>query len=169
MLFVKTNARGRTRTESDDGARAAPFAAGNVTDRRLRHGNSIAFTFDNLNRPTLKNLPETEPDVTYGYDLLGRMTSASQTGHSLSFTYDTLGRNLTQSGPKGTIISAWDLAGRRTRITHPDGFHVDLVRPKAASAPKNAGQNGPRPLGAFRRRSGAGLRASGCRRRRPRW
>ena len=29
----------------------------NVTSRRLRNGNSIAFTYDNLNRITLKNLP----------------------------------------------------------------------------------------------------------------
>ena len=31
-------------------------------------------------------LEGTEPDVTYGYDLLGRMTSASYSGHALSFT-----------------------------------------------------------------------------------
>jgi hypothetical protein len=45
-----------------------------------------------LNRPTLKNLPGSEPDVTYGYDLLGRLKSASQTGNNLTFTYDALFR-----------------------------------------------------------------------------
>lgn len=49
----------------------------------------------------LKNLPGSEPDVTYAYDTLGRMTGASQTGHALTFTYDALGRNLTQTGAAG--------------------------------------------------------------------
>ena len=40
-------------------------AASNVTSRRLRDATSIAFTYDNLNRPTLKDLPGSEPDVTY--------------------------------------------------------------------------------------------------------
>ena len=101
-------------------------AASNVISRRLRDGNSISFTFDNLSRPTLKNLPGSEPDVTYAYDNLGRLTSASQTGHSLSFTYDALSRNLTQVGPQGTVSSQWDLAGRRTRLTYPgSGLYVD--------------------------------------------
>ena len=94
-------------------------AGGNVISRRLRDATSIAFTFDTLNRPTLKNLPGSEPDVTYGYDNLGRLASASQTGSSLSFTYDALGRNLTQVGPQGTVTSQWDAAGRRTQLTYP--------------------------------------------------
>jgi RHS repeat-associated protein len=73
---------------------------------------------------TYKDLPGTEPDVTYAYDLLGRLTSASQPGQTLGFTYDALGRVLDQTGPLGTIASQWDLAGRRTRLTWPDGFYV---------------------------------------------
>jgi YD repeat-containing protein len=59
-----------------------------------------------------KDLPGSEPDVTYSYDSLGRLTSASQTGNALSFTYDALSRNLTQVASQGTVTSAWDLAGR---------------------------------------------------------
>lgn len=94
-------------------------AAGNVVSTRLRDGQLIGATYDALNRLTLKNLPGSEPDVSYGYDLLGRLTSASQTGASLSFSYDALGRNLTQAGPQGTVTSAYDLSGRRTRLTYP--------------------------------------------------
>ena len=50
----------------------------NVTQRRLRDGQLINFTYDNLNRVTLKDVPNIvagEFDVTYGYDLLGRLTS----------------------------------------------------------------------------------------------
>jgi RHS repeat-associated protein len=99
--------------------------SGTVSAFRNRAGESIGFTVDALGRVTVKNLPGSEPDVTYAYDLLGRLTSASQTGNSLSFTYDALGRNLTQAGPHGTVTSTWDIAGRRTRIAHPDGFYVD--------------------------------------------
>lgn len=101
-------------------------AHSNVTNRRLRDAQNIAFTLDNLNRVTFKNLPGIEPDVTYAYDNLGRLTSASQTGNSISFSYDALSRNLTQVGPQGTVTSDWDLAGRRTKLTYPgSGLFVD--------------------------------------------
>jgi RHS repeat-associated protein len=100
-------------------------AAGNVVTRRNRAGETATYTFDALSRTVAKDLPGSEPDVTYGYDLLGRMLSASQTGHALSFTYDALGRRLTPTSPRGTYTSTYDLAGRRTRLTHPDGFFVD--------------------------------------------
>jgi RHS repeat-associated protein len=101
-------------------------ANSNVVSRRLRDGNTIAFTFDNLNRATLKDLPGTEPDVSYGYDNLGRLKSASQTGNALLFTYDALGRKLTEVGPRGTVTSEWDLAGRRTKLTYPGtGLYVN--------------------------------------------
>ncbi len=99
-------------------------ANGNVTNRELRDGQNIAFSYDNLNRVTAKDLPGSEPDVSYSYDLLGRLTGASQSGHALSFTFDALGRNLTQVGPNGTMTAQFDAAGRRTRLTYPDSFYV---------------------------------------------
>jgi len=57
--------------------------------------------------------------VTYSYDLLGRITGASQTGNALSFAYDALGRNTGQSGPLGTVSYQFDLAGRKAgRISY---------------------------------------------------
>ena len=97
---------------------------GNVTNLRLRDGQNIPLTYDNLNRLTFKNLPGSEPDVTYSYDLLGRTTGASQSGNALSFTFDALGRNLTQAGPLGSIGYQYDAAGRRTRTTWADGFYA---------------------------------------------
>jgi hypothetical protein len=35
-----------------------------------------------------------ELDVSYGYDLMNRMTSAATSAQTLSFTFDALGRNL---------------------------------------------------------------------------
>lgn len=99
---------------------------GNITSRRLRDGSSIALTYDNLNRITLKTLPNGEPAVSYAYDNLDRMTSTSQTGNALSFTYDALSRKLTEVGPQGTVTSAYDLAGNRTKLTYPGtGLYVN--------------------------------------------
>lgn len=99
-------------------------ANSNVTALRLRDAQSIAFTYDNLNRLTFKNLPGAEPDVTYGYDLLGRLTSASQPGSSLTFSYDALGRLTFDGQSFGSMTYQYDLAGRRTRATWSDGFYV---------------------------------------------
>lgn len=98
---------------------------GNVTSLRLRDGQNIAFSYDHLNRLAFKNLPGSEPDVTYGYDLLSRMTMASQSGNVLSFTYDALNRNRKQIGPQGEMKYDYDAANRRTRMEWPDGFYVN--------------------------------------------
>jgi RHS repeat-associated protein len=134
-------------------ALGTPDEANEVTATyRNRAGETIGFTFDALDRLTLKDLPGSEPDVTYSYDLAGRMTGASQTGNALSFTYDALGRNLTQSGPHGTISSAFDLVGRRLRITHPDGFYVAqdyLVTGEMKSIRENGAASGVGVLATF--------------------
>ena len=101
---------------------------------------------------TAKNLPGSEPDVSYGYDLLGRLTSAATASQTLGFTFDALGRNLTQSGPHGTLTSTWDVAGRRTRITHPDGFYVDqdfLVTGETTAIRENGATSGVGVLASF--------------------
>ncbi len=101
-------------------------ANGNVTSRRLRDGNSIGYGYDNLNRRTSKDLPGSEPDATYSYDLLSRPLSAVQNGQTLNFTHDALGRNLTQSGPLGTVTYTYDAAGRRTAIAYPGGTSLTV-------------------------------------------
>jgi RHS repeat-associated protein len=83
----------------------------------------INSTFDNLNRVTLKDLPAPEVDVSYTYDLLGRVTSATQ-GTSVTQSYDALGRMLSETTPLGAMAYQNDVAGRRTRLTHPDGFFL---------------------------------------------
>jgi RHS repeat-associated protein len=99
-------------------------ANGNVTSRTLRDATSIAYSYDNLNRLTLKNLPGSELDVSYTYDSLSRPLSAATSAQTLSFTYDALGRNLTQVGPLGTVTAQFDVAGRRTQLTYPGSFYV---------------------------------------------
>lgn len=99
--------------------------ASNVASVRLRDGNSIYLTYDYLNRMTFKDLPGGEPDIAYGYDLMGRLISASSSSGTYGFTYDAIGRNLTAVSPQGTISFQYDEAGRRTRMIWPDAFYVD--------------------------------------------
>jgi RHS repeat-associated protein len=91
-----------------------------VSNLRLRDNTNIAYTYDALNRPTVKNLPGSELDVSYAYDLLGRTTSVSTSAQTLTFSFDALGRNTSQAGPHGTVSYGYDLAGRRTSMTYPD-------------------------------------------------
>jgi RHS repeat-associated protein len=102
--------------------------ASNVASRRLRDGTSIAFSYDNVNRLTLKTLPNSESAVSYSYDLLGRLTGASQGGYNLTFGYDALSRQTSDGQGWGTISRSFDAAGRATRLTWQDGFYVDYDR-----------------------------------------
>ena len=128
-------------------------ANGNVTSRRLRDNTSIGMTYDALNRLTARDLPGSEPDATYSYDLLNRMTGASQGGHTLTFTFDALGRNLSEANYLGTASSQYDLAGRRTRLTYPgSGLYVDydyLVTGEVTAIRENGATSGAGVLGAY--------------------
>lgn len=130
---------------------------GNVTERRLRGyasdpSQKIVYAINNLNLPTLKNLPGSEPDVSYGYDLFGRLTSASQTGNALTLSYDALGRNLTQVGPLGTVTSTWDIGGRRQRLDLPGGYYTTydyLVTGEMTAIRESGATSGPGVLATF--------------------
>lgn len=89
-----------------------------VASFRNRANETIAFGYDDLGRIISKNLPGTEPDVTYGYDGFSRLTSASQTGNALSFGWDALGHMTSEGGPHGTTSFAYDLRGKRTGVTY---------------------------------------------------
>ncbi|HEX8192610.1 MAG TPA: hypothetical protein VF552_06880 [Allosphingosinicella sp.] len=49
-------------------------AAGNVVSRRNRAGETTTYAVDALGRTLVKDLPGAEPDVSYAYDLAGRVT-----------------------------------------------------------------------------------------------
>lgn len=116
--------KGANAVNASDYEQATYDANGNVTSRRLRDGTTINYGYDNLNRLTSKDLPGSEPDTTYSYNLLNQALSSVQSGQTLSFTHDVLGRNLTQVGPLGTLTYSYDLAGRRTSMTWPSSALV---------------------------------------------
>jgi len=117
-------------------------AGGLVTQYRQRSGDTVNYTYDALNRITLADASAAN-DIGYTYDNLGRVLTAFGGGQTLTMTYDALGRQRTQTGPLGTVSSDFDLANRRTKLTWPDGFHVnydynttgDLMAIRENSAP----------------------------------
>jgi RHS repeat-associated protein len=95
-------------------------ANGNITSRRLRDATTIGYAYDNLNRLTTKDLPGSELDVSYTYDLPGRLKSAATTAQTVSLGWDALGRQVSETGPLGTMGYQYDVAGNRTAIVWPD-------------------------------------------------
>ncbi len=118
-------------SNSSDYEQLSYDASGNVVSRKLRDGQVIGYTYDALNRLVAKNVPNTvywDTDKGYSYDLLGRLTGATDSyGRSLGFVYDALGRKTSQSDNWygfGNASFMYDAAGRRTRLTWGDGAWV---------------------------------------------
>jgi len=129
--LVKTDypVKSGTGSSTTDYEQLAYDPQGNVTSRNLRGYASdstqhIDYAYDHLERLASKTLPNSEPAVSYGYDLLGRLTSAATSAQTLTFGYDALSRMTSQGGPLGTMAMQYDAAGERTRLTWPDAFYV---------------------------------------------
>lgn len=113
--------KGADASNSSDYEQLTYDAAGNVTGRQLRDGTTIGYSYDDLGRLVTKDLPGTEPDVTYAYDLMGRATGVTQSSHSVDLAHNALGQVTSQTGPLGTIGYTYDAAGRRLSMSYPGG------------------------------------------------
>lgn len=106
-------------------------AAGNRTSFRRRDGQVIGYSFNPLNRMSVKDIPGgTSEDVYYSYDKAGRMTSArfgSTGGQGIVTTYDSAGRKQTETSFGRQLTSGYNAAGQRTRLTWPDSFYVEYA------------------------------------------
>ncbi|MGH6615200.1 MAG: RHS repeat-associated core domain-containing protein, partial [Sphingomonas sp.] len=106
-------------------------ANGNRTSLRKRDGQIIGYSYDKLNRVTVKDIPGgTAADVYYGYDLRNLQLYArfgSATGEGLSQVYDGFGRltssTTNQGGTARTLAYQYNADGGRTRVTHPDATY----------------------------------------------
>ncbi|MCA1749353.1 MAG: hypothetical protein LC634_07410, partial [Sphingomonadales bacterium] len=115
---------------------------GNRVSLRKRDGRTINYTFDQLDRMQIKDVPGTADDVYHGYQLQGEMLEAlfgSVGGDGIVNSYDQLGRLTSSANSTGgtarTLTYGYDEAGNRLLITHPDGqeFHYsydNLYRPR---------------------------------------
>ncbi|HEY0625546.1 MAG TPA: RHS repeat-associated core domain-containing protein [Allosphingosinicella sp.] len=109
-------------------ARTSPL----VASVRLRDGQSIAFSYDNLSRLILKDVPNVayaESDISYAYDNLGQVAqigALSNANRSISYTYDAIGRQTGETSLFGTKAMQYDAAGRLTQLAYPGSpFFVD--------------------------------------------
>jgi len=117
-------------------------ANGNRLTLRKRDNTSLSYSYDALNRLTLKTVPERPAphpypltaaqtrDVHYGYDLRGLQTFArfdGVAGEGVTNAYDGFGRLRSSSSNMGgttrTLAYRHDPNGNRIRITHPDGSY----------------------------------------------
>lgn len=132
----------------------------NPVSRRLRDGQTITYTYDFLNRETVRTTPGggTADDVFSTYDNLGRRLSARfdnvSSGSGVTWTWDALGRPLTETTALGTLTSRYDLAGRRTRLTWPAvaGGYVDYtwdLAGRMVQVRENGATSGPGLLADF--------------------
>lgn len=116
-------------------------AVGNRTSFRKRDGSTLTYTYDNLNRVTVKTvpsrvgLPATHSRSVYsGYDVRGLQTYArfdSAAGEGVTMAYDALGRLRTTTtlmdGVSRTLSNAFDVAGNRVELTWMDGAKTSFA------------------------------------------
>jgi len=108
-------------------------ANGNRTSLRKRDGQVIGYSYDALNRMTLKDIPgSATADVYYGYDLRGLQLYArfgSASGAGITNTFDGFGRQISTTtnvgGTSRTLGYAYDADGNRTQLTYPDGHTMN--------------------------------------------
>ena len=98
---------------------------GNKTSWRRRDGATIGFSYDNLNREIVKDIPGgTTADVYAGYDLMGHIKYrrfGSATGAGTSYNYDGLGRmSSTTDINSRTVWFGYNEASSRNIVRFPD-------------------------------------------------
>lgn len=135
----------RTDSSATDYAGYTYNAASQITQERVRDGQTISYTYDTLGRRLTVDRPSGMDDLTYTYDNLGRQLTASYTGYSVTSVYDALGRKTSETSLIGATSRAvsyeYDLAGNRTKMTWPDSFYVTYSYDSAGYA-KRISENG---------------------------
>lgn len=104
-------------------------ANGNRTSLRKRDARTIGYSYDAINRMSLKDIPGgTSTDVYYSYDPRGLQLTAkfvSASGLGITNGYDKAGRLTSSanslSGTTRTLTYQYDANGNRIQLTWPDG------------------------------------------------
>ena len=115
---------------------------GNRLSLRKRDGSVINYTYDALNRMTVKDLPVRsdlstahQRDVHYSYDLRGLQTRAGFYNpihaYAVRYEYDGFGRLVTEEQESDArlriVQSQYDKNGNKTQLTYPDGAVATLT------------------------------------------
>jgi RHS repeat-associated protein len=99
-------------------------AAGQLTQKSLPGGVSVTNSYDvrgNLTGQVGAGAEVTTTDRSFGYDQVGRLTSATGTGGTNTFGYDDRGLLLSATGPSGTSSFAYTPDGQPSSRTDAAG------------------------------------------------
>ena len=131
-LYFPSTTSGAGTSDTTDFEAYAYDPNGNRLSLQKRDGQVISYQYDNLNRQTLKILPNTTTlDVWSQYDLAGRPTSdyfgsaTVLTTNGIVYSYDTAGRLTGENQFNIPMTYAYDNAGNRIRTTWPDNNWIN--------------------------------------------
>lgn len=100
----------------------------NRTSWRRRDGQTISYSYDNLNQEIVSDAPGTALDIYTNHDGLGRITYkrfGSTSGAGVSYAYDGLGRVKSATDMNGRTLSyQYNQSSTRTRLTYPDSVYI---------------------------------------------
>ncbi|KRA66169.1 hypothetical protein ASD79_02490 [Caulobacter sp. Root655] len=115
-------------------------ANGNKTWQRKRDNGGLSYTYDALNRMTIKSGSRIAT-VNTAYDLTGKPTDITFGigGSGIIYGYDTAGRLTSEKSYGRELKFEYDAAGNRTKVTWPDlseaAYAYDAAgRPKSVAA-----------------------------------
>ncbi|MBW8891036.1 MAG: hypothetical protein JF617_02290 [Burkholderiales bacterium] len=96
-------------------------ANGNQTWRRKRDNGGLSYTYDALNRMTVKSGTNIAT-VNSAYDLTGKPTDIAfgVDGPGIHYDYDTAGRLTSEKSYGRELKFEYDAAGNRTKVAWPD-------------------------------------------------
>ena len=106
-------------------AEATYDANGNVKTRRSRAGEHFSYDYDTLNRLLREDVPYSTTDITYTYDLIGRILTVADESGTITHDYNTAGglKTVTQLDGK-MVVYDYDANGNRIQLTWPDNWFV---------------------------------------------
>ena len=117
-------------------------ANGNRTSLRKRDGSTLTYSYDALDRMTIKTVPSRgdlsaaqSRDVYYDYDVQGKMTKArfdSLSGDGITNAYngfdELTSSTITMGSLSKTLSYAYNKEGKRLELTHDDGQKFTYTR-----------------------------------------
>jgi RHS repeat-associated protein len=120
--------RGSAQSNNSDYEQYSYDENGNRLTLRKRDGNVISYSYDNLDRQTFKDIPNsTSLDVYSDYDLAGRpsyVRFGSTTGQGIDYVYDSAKRLQSETTYGRTVTFGYDVGGNRTKLTYPDSNFI---------------------------------------------
>lgn len=96
----------------------------NVISRKNRKDETIYSEHDAMNRLVLKIRPG-EPNITYAYDISGRIADVNDGGDMTSYSHDGIGRVTDVNDSEDRLVSyEYDSRGLRTKLVYPDNSYI---------------------------------------------